>query len=234
MTFTTHVPTDDPPDLVGRSPEDYARELEDYLRRGAVLARESLPTGFLEVEPEAVSLSLAESSPGAESDGWASASHVHWVDLLLTDKGDLLTFDGSTYLKMAAGANDTVKVADSTQATGWKDEAWPPPAADPAVFRDTVLADEDDYAAGRVAVAFLDLDADHGISGFDATGIPDGWQMEVWNTSAFILTLTHADVGSAAANRLECQGATDITVKAGFSASLTYDLTAGYWRAREE
>lgn len=49
---------------------------------------------------------------------YALENHVHGTDDLLTTKGDSLTRNGSQYAREAVGANDTVLMADSAQATG--------------------------------------------------------------------------------------------------------------------
>lgn len=110
------------------------------------------------------------------------------------------------------------------------------PRPDPLVARPAqITASQNNYSLGKVHVAFLDLSADWSVTGLLATGIPDGWQMEVWNISAaFVLTVTHEDVASAAANRQLGQGSANITINPGFAGSFTYDLTAQRWRGREE
>jgi hypothetical protein len=106
---------------------------------------------------------------------------------------------------------------------------------DPTVARPAqITADQNNYNLGKSHVAFLDLSADWSVTGILATGIPDGWTLLVWNISAFNLIFNHQDAASTAANRIIGQGDANIGLKAGFSGTFTYDLTATRWRGREE
>ncbi len=120
MTFSSRVFTGDPPDLVGRSPEDYARELEAFLRRTAAVVTESIPAGFLGTTPTNVAINAA-ANPGTENAGWAPADHVHALDLGLITPGDLLTRNATSYTRRSGGTVSgqvlTWDPADPTQMT---------------------------------------------------------------------------------------------------------------------
>lgn len=107
--------------LVGRTPEDYAQELQELLEdlRRAVVG--SIPGGFNGIAPAILSLNAAAAA-GSESDGWTPPSHVHALDLLLTTKGDLLSYNGSVYVRVGlAGAPDGhALVAKAAEPAGWK------------------------------------------------------------------------------------------------------------------
>lgn len=102
MTFSERVFTGDPPDLIGRSPEDYARELEDFLRRQADVVRDGIPAGFRGTTPTDVAVN-ALADPGTENAGWAAADHVHFLDLGLTTAGDLVTRSDTAYTRRSGG-----------------------------------------------------------------------------------------------------------------------------------
>lgn len=127
MVFTRRVFVPEPPDLVGKSWEEVARQLEDYLRDQRQIQQQSVPAGFKNLAPATLDPNAAAAA-GAEADSWASASHIHALNLLLTTKGDLLTRDASAYVREAVGADGTFAIADSTATTGRRYISQPPSA----------------------------------------------------------------------------------------------------------
>lgn len=67
--------------LVGRSPNDYAEELQRFLEKLSKQVFGGIPAGFNEVVPEDISADDTGSA-GSESSGWAAADHQHAI---LTD-----------------------------------------------------------------------------------------------------------------------------------------------------
>ena len=98
------------------------------------------------------------------------ADHRHALDLKLTTKGDLLTRDGSQYVRLPAPADGSVWVADAAQTAGWRARFLRQLAAAAADFTktgDTTLATVTGLSlsvlAGRTysfrALLFVDADA---------------------------------------------------------------------------
>lgn len=107
--------------LIGRSWEDVSQELEEFLEKVLNQQVGGLPAGFNDLEPSVIGPNTPGSN-GLETDGWASASHTHALDLLLGAKGDLLTHTGSAYAKLSlAGAPDGYSLtANAAEPTGLK------------------------------------------------------------------------------------------------------------------
>lgn len=66
------------PRLVGRAPERYAQELQDFLEALERRSVNSIPPGFNDVPPEPL-VPGAPASPGTEGSGWAAADHTHAI-----------------------------------------------------------------------------------------------------------------------------------------------------------
>lgn len=73
--------------------------------------------------------------------GAATASAAFQNLSILSVKGDFLSHNGTDSIRVAVGANDTVPVADSTQAAGWR---WGAPVS-AAVLRTITLVDASPY-----------------------------------------------------------------------------------------
>lgn len=156
---------------------------------------------------------------------WRTVAQV--LGILLTAKGDIVTRDATTVVRKAVGSTNGMPLTvDATEADGLR---YGPKVLRPA----QITADPNDYAPGACNILFLSSDADRIITGAVA-GTHDGQSLQIWNVGAFAIILAHANGGSAAANQFACHGGADVTINPGFSATLTYDLTAARWRAREE
>lgn len=136
------------PRISGRPPEEYAQDLQDFLRDLEFGMSDGIPVGFQDITPEAIEAG-AEADPGEENDGWASASHIHDVNTaapsnptgtaaaegsgaalmradatiqqgIVTTKGDLLTHSATVPARLPVGANGTFLQADSAETTGLK------------------------------------------------------------------------------------------------------------------
>lgn len=162
---------------------------------------------------------------------YALEDHVHALDLLLTTKGDLLAHTGSIYVRLGVGANDQVLIADSTQATGWRWGAVPVTPAT-VVTPAQITSNQNDYSAATGTINRMSTDASRDVTGFVAAA--NGTQRRWVNVGAFDLVLKHQNAGSAAANRLLCQGAADITLAPDFNAFGWYDGTTQRWRVHAE
>jgi hypothetical protein len=80
-----------------------------------------LANGSDALQPAGTTRALVLNVAGVRGHGpsYSYEDHTHDLDLLLTAKGDSLTkSDASTYIREAVGANDSVLMADSAQATG--------------------------------------------------------------------------------------------------------------------
>lgn len=105
----------------------------------------------------------------------------------------------------------------------------------PVVLRPAqITANQNDYSPGTFApdrtTVFVSTDASRNITGILATGLADG--LEVWwiNSGTQPVVLQHTNAGSAAANRLVCPGAVDLTLATTEAAILKRDTTAAIWR----
>lgn len=104
--------------------QDYLRKLRDdytgdpfpHSLTHRVGQSDPLPT------PAAVGQTLVLNAAGSVGSGpsYAREDHKHALDLLLTTKGDLLTYTGSLYARLPVGANTFVLTADSAEASGLK------------------------------------------------------------------------------------------------------------------
>lgn len=72
--------------LVGRSPNDYAEELQRFLEKIAKQVFGGIPAGFNDVSPTQIEADTV-SSPGSQTEGWAAADHAHPV--LTASAGEL-------------------------------------------------------------------------------------------------------------------------------------------------
>src|SRR5262245_30783496 len=120
--------------LVGRTPEDYAQELQEIINEIINQITGGVPSGFKNLTPETQRLNqLAD--PGDVNDSWMSASARFVLDLLLLQKGDLLSHDGTKYVRVAGPTADgQVPVSDAGEESGvsWQD---PPSSTNPARVR---------------------------------------------------------------------------------------------------
>lgn len=209
-----------------------------------------IPGGFFDIDPLPINANNF-GSPGDPATGWTSARHTHPVEVgspsnptgktasegtsgrlmrsdatiaqgIVTDKGDLLTHDGSTAERVAVGADALLLTADSAETTGLR---WGPLVLSPA----QITANTNDYAPGRANVYRLSTDASRNLTGLVAG--TDGEVRRVVNVGAQPLVLKHQDAGSVAANEFLCPGAADITLAANEMAELLYDSTTARWRA---
>lgn len=64
------------PQIIGRPPEDYARDLQRVIDRLWDSDTEGIPAGFKDVLPEPIGAG-ATADAGTETEGWAAADHVH-------------------------------------------------------------------------------------------------------------------------------------------------------------
>jgi len=106
-----------PPRITGRGVNTYLVELQEWLHKLWHSESGGVPSGFKEITPTTLDPN-APPSTGNETNGWAAADHVHALDLLLTAVGDLLTRDGSGYVRIGVGTDGQALLADSTQSTG--------------------------------------------------------------------------------------------------------------------
>ncbi len=107
----------------------------------------------------------------------------------------------------------------------------------PVVLRPAqITADQNDYSPGTLGpdrtTVFVNSDASRNITGILATGIADGVTMRWINDGTQIITLQHANGGSATANQLICPLGVDLAVAAGTWAEIVRDATAARWRVR--
>lgn len=111
---------------------------------------------------------------------------------------------------------------------------YPPAGASaPVVVRPSqVTSNQNDYAPGSFGTWFISTDASRDFTGIAASGAVDGQDILWVNIGTQDQVLKHEDSGSAAANRLICAGAGDLTVMPGETARIVRDATAGRWRVR--
>lgn len=135
--------------LVGRAFEDVAQELQELLEKLLNQITGGIPAGFNDVTPAELELNAA-ADPGAETEGWAAADHVHALDLLLSLKGHILSHNGTSYVVVALGGapNGHVLTADAASAAGFKWSALPV---------DTPTADELEQADFELVAALESL-----------------------------------------------------------------------------
>lgn len=207
--------------IVRRTPEDYAYELQEWLESLFGQVEGGIPAGFNDLTPNPLDPNSGGSS-GSESSGWAAADHVHELDLLLDTKGDLLTFDGSLYVRLPAGTEALYLEADPAATTGLR---YGPIVLTPS----TITGNQNNYAPGRANVYHLATDASRNLTGLVA-GTHGEFRLAV-NTGAFNLVLKHDDAASTEANRFICPSSTDLTLLPGDAAYLSYDDTTDRWRA---
>lgn len=88
-----------------------------------------------------------------------------------------------------------------------------------------------DYApVGFAQASILRLDAN--AAGSTLTGLAGGAAnryVVLLNGPTGVLTLAHQNVGSAAANRFTCPGATNLILAVDAAAALWYDILGGQW-----
>lgn len=143
-TFRRRVPI--VPKIVGRSPADYAQELQEYLK--ALLdSGEGRPAGFEDVDPTTIQAGTT-ADPGDPADGWMAASAVIPVETatptnatgsaasegsgsalmradatvkqgIVTTKGDLLSYS-TLPVRVAVGTDGFVLTADAASTPGVK------------------------------------------------------------------------------------------------------------------
>lgn len=132
-----------PPDLPALTRLDWAlakKPIYELLRFLAQDSFDSIPAPHeethlqggddaLQTPEDPETLTLNAPTDVGEGPSYALEDHVHELDLLLTNKGDLLLYTGSAYVRRAVGANNTVLTADSAQASGVK---WAAPSSDDA------------------------------------------------------------------------------------------------------
>lgn len=102
------------------------------------------------------------------------------------------------------------------------------PGLDLVVTPSTLTASVNDYSLGAGGIVRLSADAAWSITGVVAES--SGARRLFVNVGSFDITLTTEDAGSAAANRLLCQGGGDIVLPPGFAADAWYDTTTVRWR----
>jgi hypothetical protein len=95
-----------------------------------------------------------------------------------------------------------------------------------------ITANQNDYNPGVARFYRLSTDASRTITGFSISQL-DGEEFEVWNVGANNLVLAHQSVSSAAANRMICTGAANITLAADEVALVRYDATTQRFRVRK-
>lgn len=131
------------PQIVGRQPEEYGPELQEFLE--AILDSEDdglgTPHGFTHsagqgdpLDTPAAPVDTVVNAATALGDGpaYAFEDHSHELDLGLTTKGDLLVRTATGYSRLPVGANTTVLTADSAETSGVK---WAAAAASGSVSR---------------------------------------------------------------------------------------------------
>ncbi len=92
-----------------------------------------------------------------------------------------------------------------------------------------ITGNVNNYAIGQQVIQRVSASGAFSITGF-AGGI-DGKTIIVTNVGVQIITLKHADAGSAAANRMTLPNSADIILNAEDAAGLFYDDTTSRWRA---
>lgn len=115
-------------DLVRRSWEDVAPNLQEWLNKLKRQVVDGLPAGFRNTAASALGIA---STAGTEAAGWAAADHVHDGRHTLLDgskhtdtsvgspaKGSLVAGSGTVWSALAVGANNRLPKADSTQSLG--------------------------------------------------------------------------------------------------------------------
>lgn len=76
--FTTLRLFETAPRIVGRSPSDYAQELQEFLEKLLNKAVAGIPAGFNAIVASVIQAGVSSDS-GSESSGWAAADHAHGI-----------------------------------------------------------------------------------------------------------------------------------------------------------
>lgn len=147
MTLTPGTP----PRIVGRPPNDYAQELQDFLDGLAAVHAATFATS---AEPQ--ELVLNQDGDAGSSNAPALEDHIHALNLGLAGKGDLLVFDGSEYAALPVGSDGDVLTADSGEPTGLKYDA----AGGGGGAGMLELVENHDFAAPATSHTFSGLDGD--------------------------------------------------------------------------
>lgn len=92
-----------------------------------------------------------------------------------------------------------------------------------------LTADQNDYAPGAARTYRLSANAARVIGGLVAGA--DGEERTALNVGSFAITLSHENVGSAAANRFLSTTGANLVLAANEGAGLLYDATTARWRA---
>jgi hypothetical protein len=88
-----------------------------------------------------------------------------------------------------------------------------------------------DYApAGLTAAASVRLAATGAVNLTGLHAASNAGSKLLINISAFTITITHADVSSAAANRFRCPGAANLSLTAGRGVWIWYDTVSDVWQ----
>lgn len=205
--------------------------------KGDILTFGTLPdrlpvgaNGLAVVADSAVALGIKWAAP-------ASAAH----NLLSTTHGDTaanaplrgaLIVGNATpaWARLALGAAGLLLKSDGTDAV-WGQVT-------PVVLRPAqVTANQNDYSAGTLdqnhTTVFVNTDASRDFSGYSATGSVDGTTLLWINNGSFDEVLQHENAGSAAANRLTCPGAGNLTLLANGCVRFVRDATTARWRVFE-
>lgn len=150
MKFKTRRIIRDTIRLVGRSPDDYAQELQELLELLQQHAVGAIPAGFNNVTPKPTTVNIAAAA-GTQSQGWTAADHIHALNLGLTAKGDLLSFDGSLYGRLPVGTDGQVLTADSPSSLGLK---WAAASGGSGGANVLDLVESHDFAAAATSYTF--------------------------------------------------------------------------------
>jgi len=121
MVFTTRRQIGNAVRLVGRSPIDYAQELQEWLEQLQRQAQGGIPAGFNNTTPNATA---AAGSAGTEAAGWMAADAII-PQGIVTTKGDLLGYS-SVPDRLPIDLDGYVPVADSTAPLGIRWKPLPP------------------------------------------------------------------------------------------------------------
>jgi hypothetical protein len=148
MKYASSRTVDTPPRIVGRNPTEYAQELQEFLEKLHANITGGIPPGFNDIAPPDIEGGVSAAA-GAESDGWASASHQHALDTagtpgtvatvsaqgdgpsvslnahthrlgILTTKGDLVAHNGTDPVRLPVGTAALVLTVDAVETAGVK------------------------------------------------------------------------------------------------------------------